>query len=227
MTSHIKISANGTHRSSQPLVMLTASACLTACMPSSATISSLDMHDVTQNTSIIADSAEGRSQQQPWAGSQPTAAAPTCAALSHWQRTCQAFCLAWYLHPLVQGPIWTNSELHCRVSATAKLGWQSANSCYTPLHCVQPKGGTIPYTLLLVRRKFPKMIWEKLPSGVTRTHTPKAYQAAESTFETEAAKARRLINFLTGISDCQLTCRAVSPGIGLLEEGLSQSQHTA
>lgn len=76
----------------------------------------------------------------------------------------------------------------CRLSCSARLGWQSSNSCYTPLHCVYPDGGAIPYTQLVVQRKYPAMIWEKLPSGVTRTHTPKAYQAAQSHYDIQAAK---------------------------------------
>ena len=44
--------------------------------------------------------------------------------------------------------------------------------------------------LLVVQRKYPTIIWERLPSGVTRTHTPKAFQAAETHYETQAAKVR-------------------------------------
>ena len=76
----------------------------------------------------------------------------------------------------------------CRVSPMATLGWQKAQRSYVPLHCIQPEGGSIASTLLVVQRKYPVMVWERLPSGVTVTVSLPTYEAAQSQYENQAAK---------------------------------------
>ena len=75
---------------------------------------------------------------------------------------------------------------------TAKLGWQKAQSVLVPLQCIQTDGGAIPRTLLVVQRKYPTMVRERLPSGVVIIRTPEAYRAAQSRFETVAANVSLL-----------------------------------
>ena len=75
-----------------------------------------------------------------------------------------------------------------RVSQLAKLGWQKAQHVYVPLHCVHPDGGTVPCTLLVVQRKFPMMVYEKLPSGCPIARSQPTYQAAQNHYEMQAAK---------------------------------------
>ena len=75
----------------------------------------------------------------------------------------------------------------CRVSQLAKLGWQKAQSVLLPLHCVRPDGGLIPCTLIVVQRKYPMMVRERLPSGVVIIRTPEAVRAAQSDFDAQAA----------------------------------------
>ena len=77
--------------------------------------------------------------------------------------------------------------LTCRVGQSTKLGWQQAHSVLLPLHCIQAQGGPIACTLLLVQRKYPTLVRARLPSGVIITQTPKAYTAAQSHFEAQAA----------------------------------------
>lgn len=59
-----------------------------------------------------------------------------------------------------------------------------------PLHCIQPEGGALGCTLLVVQRKHPSMVWERLPSGITITRSPQAHTAAQTRFEEQAAKVR-------------------------------------
>lgn len=75
-----------------------------------------------------------------------------------------------------------------RVSQLAKLGWQKAQHVYVPLHCVHPDGGAVPCTLLVVQRKFPIMVYEKLPSGCPIARSQPTYQAAQNHYEMQAAK---------------------------------------
>ena len=77
-----------------------------------------------------------------------------------------------------------------RVGQSAKLGWQQAHSVLLPLHCIQAEGGAIACTLLLVQRKYPTLVRARLPSGVIITQTPKAYTAAQSHLEAQAANVR-------------------------------------
>ena len=70
----------------------------------------------------------------------------------------------------------------------AKMGWQKAQRSYVPLNCIQPEGGSIASTLLVVQRKYPVMVWERLPSGVPVTVSLPTYEAAQTQYEHQAAK---------------------------------------
>ena len=70
----------------------------------------------------------------------------------------------------------------------AKLGWQKPQRSYVPLHCIQSEGGCVACTLLLVLRKYPVMVWERLPSGITVTVSKHTYENAQDRYENQAAK---------------------------------------
>ena len=74
------------------------------------------------------------------------------------------------------------------MSPRAKLGWQKSQRSYVPLHCIQSEGGSVPCTLLLVQRKYPVMVWERLPSGVTVIVSQHTYESAQNQYENQAAK---------------------------------------
>ncbi|KAL0024592.1 hypothetical protein WJX77_001215 [Trebouxia sp. C0004] len=81
-----------------------------------------------------------------------------------------------------------------RVSPMARMGWQKSQRAYVPLHCVHPEGGTLPCTLLVVQRKYPVMMHEKLPSGVPITRSQQAYRTAQNQFEIQAANAGEIVS---------------------------------
>lgn len=88
----------------------------------------------------------------------------------------------------------------------AKLGWQKTQSVLVPLQCIQADGGAVPRTLLLVQRKYPTMVRERLPSGVVITRTPEGYRAAQSRYETFAANVSLV---------CASQCLTLSPAVVL------------
>lgn len=70
------------------------------------------------------------------------------------------------------------------------MGWHKSQRTFVPVHCLQPEGGPVPCTLLVVQRKYPLMMWERLPSGVPITRSQQAYRAAQNQYETQAANVR-------------------------------------
>jgi len=71
-----------------------------------------------------------------------------------------------------------------------KLGRQAYRTSYLSLASVHTLGGPIPQTLVVVLRRYPRLLWTRLPSGVATYQTPRAQAAAERTLQTELTKAR-------------------------------------
>ncbi len=69
----------------------------------------------------------------------------------------------------------------------ARLGWQKSQHAYVPLHCIHQEGGPVPCTLLVVQRKYPIMMYERLPSGIPIARSQQAYRAAQNQYERQAA----------------------------------------
>ena len=76
------------------------------------------------------------------------------------------------------------------VPDSTKLGRQAYRTSYLSLAAVHAAGGPIPQTLVVVLRRYPRLLWTKLPSGVATFQTPRAQAAAERTLQAELTKAR-------------------------------------
>lgn len=57
-----------------------------------------------------------------------------------------------------------------------------------PLSAVRPGGGTVPRTLVLVRRRFPALYWDALADGRHLRRTLRAKAAAERIAEGHAER---------------------------------------
>ena len=75
-------------------------------------------------------------------------------------------------------------------SSSLKLGKQAHRLSYVPLGAVHPSGGTIPQTVVVVLRRYPRLMWTKLPSGVATFQTPRAQATAEQRLHAELTQAR-------------------------------------
>jgi hypothetical protein len=75
------------------------------------------------------------------------------------------------------------------VSVSTKLGRQSYRTTYLSLAAVHALGGAIPQTLLVVLRKYPRLLWTKLPSGVATFQTPRVQATADRLIQAERTKA--------------------------------------
>lgn len=71
-----------------------------------------------------------------------------------------------------------------------KMGRQAYRTTYLSLASMHALGGPIPQTLVVVLRRYPRLLWTKLPSGVATFQTPRAQAAAERTLQEELTKAR-------------------------------------
>ena len=71
------------------------------------------------------------------------------------------------------------------VAHGTKLGAQSGRHPITPLSVIDDKGGRIPRTVVSVLRMFPRMVWSKLPSGVSTFQTSSKAGKAEASLEIE------------------------------------------
>lgn len=60
-----------------------------------------------------------------------------------------------------------------------KLGRQCSRTTYVPLGAVRPDGGPIPQTMLVICRRYPRLLWTRLPSGVGMFQTPRAHAKIE------------------------------------------------
>lgn len=71
------------------------------------------------------------------------------------------------------------------VSHGTKLGAQPGCLPITPLSVIDDKGGRVPRTVVTVLRMFPRMVWSKLPSGVSTFQTSSKAGKAEASLEIE------------------------------------------
>lgn len=75
------------------------------------------------------------------------------------------------------------------VPYSTKLGRQDHLSTFLPLAAVHPRGGIVPQTLVVVLRRYPRLMWTKLPSGVSTFQTLRAQAAAERRLHEEITQA--------------------------------------
>jgi hypothetical protein len=71
------------------------------------------------------------------------------------------------------------------VAHGTKLGAQPGRQPITPLSFIDDKGGRVPKTIVSVLRMFPRMVWSKLPSGVSTFQTTSKAGKAEACLEIE------------------------------------------
>ncbi len=71
------------------------------------------------------------------------------------------------------------------VAHGTKLGAQPGRQPITPLSVIDDKGGRVPRTVVTVLRMFPRMVWSKLPSGVSTFQTSSKAGKAEACLEIE------------------------------------------
>ena len=76
------------------------------------------------------------------------------------------------------------------VHSNTKLGRQDHRTTFLPLKAVHPRGGVVPQTLVVVLRQYPRLMWTKLPSGVSTFQTLRAQAAAERRLQAEITQAR-------------------------------------
>ncbi|GAB4823428.1 hypothetical protein N2152v2_010474 [Parachlorella kessleri] len=81
-----------------------------------------------------------------------------------------------------------------KVHSGAKLGWQKHRSCIVPLGSVHHEGGLIPRTLLVVHRKYPQLMWVKLPSGIDMYQTQRHFQAAQRRADDDISKMKAFVD---------------------------------
>lgn len=91
-----------------------------------------------------------------------------------------------------------------------KLGLQRSPSSTVPLHQVHAEGGLLPQTVLLVQRKHPTLMWQRLPDGRVLLQSLTAHAAAQ-----EAAAAQQAQVFACACG-CSSICPAEHAGRRLL-----------
>ena len=71
-----------------------------------------------------------------------------------------------------------------RACPNSKLGQQQHRSVHLPLTGINPAGGPVPQTNVVIQRKGPMLMWARGPDGSAFTRTQKAY--AQDTKQQEA-----------------------------------------
>ncbi len=63
----------------------------------------------------------------------------------------------------------------CRAAHDAKLGAAAVTATYSPLSAVRGDGGSVPRTALVLLRKYPQLVSQRMADGRTRTRTHAAF----------------------------------------------------
>lgn len=64
----------------------------------------------------------------------------------------------------------------CRAAHDAKLGAAAVTATYSPLSAVRGDGGSVPRTALVLLRKYPQLVSQRMADGRTRTRTNAAFE---------------------------------------------------
>lgn len=81
------------------------------------------------------------------------------------------------------------NQVH-KMGVDTKLGIYQAGIPLTPLSLIRNNGGIAAKTKCIILKKFPTLLWTKLPSGVSTFQTPKAASIAEKMLETQMIEAQ-------------------------------------
>jgi len=83
------------------------------------------------------------------------------------------------------------NQTHPVKGRVTNLGRQGTFSIpITPISIGMPKGGYICKTVVTIIRKFPPLVWSKLPSGVTTFQTSRSAAISEKIFDKEITNAQ-------------------------------------